>query len=268
MKRLSLRLIIPLFTADPKRSKDDVAYHHLPRPPSPNRLGPSFTRAASPSSSEYSCDSDAAPQPRSTVKTLKHARRSSTLSDTGTDRRRLAIVQMETVAEGQPKAVSERGHKPETNFAGLAIVAPPDASPTAYTHLSPPTSATRTRNEPKHVTAISSQPSSSVGPTPAIQPLDIASSTSINLHSPIVDQPITTPPIGHTKDIYAPVAGPVVVSLEPSRPLNIRSKNNSPAPPITAHSLSESPSKRSGISYLQYQPGAILGSRPRFLVKF
>ncbi|KAF8631200.1 hypothetical protein AX15_002532 [Amanita polypyramis BW_CC] len=312
MRRPSLKLFVLLLTGDAahhrsKRSKDgqiiDVPYYQAqlpdppndpPRSPSPAKLISPLTRAASPSSSEYSCDSDAAPpQPRSPAKALKHTRRSSTLSDVGTDRRRLAIVQMETLTEGRLKAVSEHGHNsrsvivPEPNFTGLAIVAPPDASPTTYTHLSPPASATgldhaRTRGKPKraNISAIqrpSSQPSSSVDsqnrPSTdkaleqhsssarigSIHPLNLraaASSGSVNLHSPTVDQPITTPPIGQTKDVHVPVAGPVVVNLEPSRPLNVNSGNNKPsAPSIAVQSLSESPGKRNDIPYLQYQPG-------------
>lgn len=274
MKRLSLKFFVLVFpfTGDPtnrvKRPKTeqliDLAYYQgqlanspqdPPRSTSPAKLGPAFTRAASPSSSEYSCDSDAdaAPQPPSATRALKHARRTSTLSDAATDRRRLAIVQMDKTSL---KTVSEHGHNArsrsvaESHLAGLAIVAPPDALPLAYTHLSPPTSATQVETR-KHSQAnvlqkFPSRPSSSPKSFKGSQP-----ST--------VDQPLITPPIGQTKDIHVPVAGPVVVNLEPSRPLNIPKSNTSgdvsPAPPITAQSSSESPGK----SYLHYQPGTILG---------
>ena len=289
MKRLSLKLFVFPFTGDPanrvKRPKTeqliDLAYYQgqlanspqePPRSASPVKLGPSITRAASPSSSEYSCDSDdAAPQPQSrpATRALNHARRTSALSDAGTDRRRLAIVQMDKADQGRPKAVSEHGHSArsrsvaESNLTGLAIVAPPDASPSAYIHLSPPTSATRVDHSKarKHSEVnvskkLPSRPSSSSKSFKGSQP-----STS-DLPGSVVDQPLITPPIGQTKDIHVPVAAPVVVNLEPSRPLNIAksksSRDVSPAPPITAQSSSESTSKRADVSYLHYQPGTIL----------
>ncbi|KAJ7507474.1 hypothetical protein B0H11DRAFT_2218320 [Mycena galericulata] len=69
-------------------------------------------------------------------------RRASVPSEGGGDRRRLAIVQMDTVQEAtaRPNAVkSRRGH--ETRLDGLALIAPPDASPKSYAYLSLPSSA-------------------------------------------------------------------------------------------------------------------------------
>lgn len=306
MKRLSLKLFIFSFIAD-KRSKTaaqiDLAYYQAQLANNPQEHHRSSPRAASPSSSEYSCDSDAASssQPRSATRVLKHARRTSAISDVGSDRRRLAIVQMDRLDENRSKAVSDHGHDArsrsvaEPNLAGLAIVAPPDASPLTYSRLSPTTRAdhSRTRSEftysgtnPSQIP--SSRPSSSSKPLkgsqpstdrnlqhepppsakattliPSVQPLKIhsSSSSSINLSSSSVDQPLTTPPIGQAKDVHVPVAGPVVVNLGPSRPLNIvKSKTGSDdtsAPPMTAQSSTELTGKRADVSYLHYQPGKI-----------
>ncbi|KDR83419.1 hypothetical protein GALMADRAFT_235540 [Galerina marginata CBS 339.88] len=103
------------------------------------------------SDSDYSYDSettdakDAASEASSSV-----TRRSSTPSKGGADRRRVAIVQMDSVNEGGFKTSSEtasttgsirsrRGHK--SNLAGLALVAPPDAALRTYTQLTPPSTA-------------------------------------------------------------------------------------------------------------------------------
>lgn len=283
MKRLSLKLFVFPFTGDPanrlKRPKTeqliDLAYYQgqlanspqePPRSASPVKLGPSIARAASPSSSEYSCDSDDA-QPRPAARALNHTRRTSALSDAGADRRRLAIVQMDKTDQGRPKAVSEHGHNSrsrsvaESNLASLAIVAPPDASPSMYTHLSPPATRVDHSKAGKHsetdvLQKFPSRPSTSSKSFKGSQP------STTDLPGSVVHQSLTTPPIGQNKDIHVLVATPVVVNLEPSRPLNIAksktSRDVSPAPPITAQPSSESAGKRADVSYLHYQPGTIL----------
>ncbi|KIL68258.1 hypothetical protein M378DRAFT_121582 [Amanita muscaria Koide BX008] len=294
MRRLSLRL--RFFISDGKKSKSNQvveitsAPRNTSRPKSPVKLGPSLSRTTSPSSSEYSCDSDTAASSVTREKTTKHARRSSTLSDAGSDRRRLAIVQMETVHEGRSKSASDTGHSPRLrrarpNLTGIAIVAPPDASPSTYTHLSPPLSSTgvdarsaqrtgskRPRNakaqrpplQPQVISDDNNGEPSNSRSVSSVQPLNVrssasASSSSVNLHSPAIDLPLTTPPIGHSKDIHTPVAGPVVVNLEPSRPLNIskaRTKPNmDPPPAITAQSSTDSSGKRGEVPFVHYQPG-------------
>ncbi|KAG5654074.1 hypothetical protein H0H81_007800 [Sphagnurus paluster] len=77
------------------------------------------------------------------------ARRSKVPSDGGSDRRRLAIVQMDSLVESRG-GNSREGSQPSTlrsrrgipsNLSGLALVAPPDAAPKSYSHLTPPTTA-------------------------------------------------------------------------------------------------------------------------------
>ena len=81
-------------------------------------------------------------------------RRRSIPSEGGSDRRRLAIVQMDSVKEDglRLKTSSDPGHDGPISdslrrrrgfptLKGLALVAPPDASPRTYTYMTPPSSA-------------------------------------------------------------------------------------------------------------------------------
>ncbi|PFH52633.1 hypothetical protein AMATHDRAFT_2028 [Amanita thiersii Skay4041] len=344
MKKPSLNLNFFLTLIADSRSKQshnptadqiiDLSYYqsHLANDPHsrPHSVSPvksslrsSATRAASPSSSEYSCDSDnptsSRPHPRS-----KHSKRSSTLSDVGQDRRRLAIVQIETVKDGRSKSSSDHGHGSvtrskrgtEPNLEGLALVSPPDVSPSIYAHLTPPLPSvtpeevTSPNSDKKHTklssdgksshelstrdnfvtsirqhmsqppppppsadektlrhTSFQSQPRETITSAPPSTSTSSAghlnlhssgSSTSVNLHSPSVDQPIVTPPLEHSKDITTPVAAPVVVNLQPSKPLNVNKsrggRDETPAPQIIVQSASNS-SDTHNDSYLHYQPG-------------
>ncbi|KAF9008760.1 hypothetical protein BDQ17DRAFT_1348886 [Cyathus striatus] len=106
---------------------------------------------ASTSSSDYSEDSNPGVDFSSNGTKLSGVtRRSSIPSQGGSDRRRVAIVQMEALKEHGHKAASEDGHAGSTlrtrrgmkaHLEGLALVAPPDAAPKTYTQLTPPTSA-------------------------------------------------------------------------------------------------------------------------------
>jgi hypothetical protein len=81
------------------------------------------------------------------------SRRSGTRSEGGTDRRRLAIVQMDS-SNGDPMdpscnytgdSLSSNSLRSRRGFGDrlgdLALVAPPDASPRMYTYLTPPSTA-------------------------------------------------------------------------------------------------------------------------------
>ncbi|KAF9821027.1 hypothetical protein IEO21_01004 [Rhodonia placenta] len=137
----------------------------------------SIMREASPhghpgsrSSSEYS-DSDfdhhvdagthgSHPQPEtSTARDTGHTRRPSIPSEGGADRRRLAIVELDSTlpaslsrkrSQGGRDVGADAGSASVTSTIlsrrgihvdGLALVAPPDASPRAYTNLTPPSTA-------------------------------------------------------------------------------------------------------------------------------
>ncbi|KAG6833811.1 hypothetical protein H0H87_011745 [Tephrocybe sp. NHM501043] len=83
--------------------------------------------------------------------TSKATRRSKAPSDGGSDRRRLAIVQMDPLDDSPPRKHKNGDEVQSTtirtrrgvasNLAGLALVAPPDAAPNSYSHLTPPTTA-------------------------------------------------------------------------------------------------------------------------------
>ncbi|KAG5646470.1 hypothetical protein DXG03_003520 [Asterophora parasitica] len=87
------------------------------------------------------------------VSSSQTTRRSKAPSDGGSDRRRLAILEMDPV-DHSPPAKSRDGHSQgesirsrrgvHSNLTGLALVAPPDAAPKSYSHLTPPTTAPAT----------------------------------------------------------------------------------------------------------------------------
>ncbi|KAG6868469.1 hypothetical protein C0993_002444 [Termitomyces sp. T159_Od127] len=105
------------------------------------------------SSSDYSDDhtefSTTAP-----LSISKVTRRSKIPSDGGSDRRRLAIVQMDPLEDSPPKKYrkDDKYQSPSirtrrgvtSDLTGIALVAPPDAAPSTYTHLTPPTTAPTT----------------------------------------------------------------------------------------------------------------------------
>ncbi|KAF5387915.1 hypothetical protein D9615_000140 [Tricholomella constricta] len=110
------------------------------------------TSGGSTSPSDYSdsqtTDFSMAPTP--SVASSHTSRRSKAPSDGGSDRRRLAIIQMDPL-DNSPPAKSRDGHpqggsvrsrrRIPSNLAGLALVAPPDAAPKSYSHLTPPSTA-------------------------------------------------------------------------------------------------------------------------------
>ncbi|KAF9057420.1 hypothetical protein BJ165DRAFT_1520800 [Panaeolus papilionaceus] len=113
--------------------------------------------STSTSSSDYSDDSEVATDARGFVSEASAGigRRSNAPTKGGADRRRMAIVQMDSVSEGghsntqhsssTPSSSKNlplrqrRGH--QSSLSGLALVAPPDASLRSYTHITPPPSA-------------------------------------------------------------------------------------------------------------------------------
>lgn len=76
-------------------------------------------------------------------------KRTSIPSEGGSDRRRMAIVEMDTLVETAKRHNSLRARRgKDGSFGSLALVAPPDASPKSYTGLSSSPSAAPT--EGKH----------------------------------------------------------------------------------------------------------------------
>lgn len=143
-------------------SVHDHEYHEEQRPKLDRR-----TSFASSNSSQYSTDSVArlsadasaefpVPQPASHS---QHTRRPSVPTQESVDRRRLAIVEVEP---SLPPSISRKGSSKSKDISnqpgvflsssallsrrglqvnGLALVAPPDASPSTYTDLTPPPTA-------------------------------------------------------------------------------------------------------------------------------
>jgi hypothetical protein len=122
--------------------------------------------SGSTSSSEYSSASQNADvslkdtRAKSGAASKLRRRRSGDRSEGGSDRRRLAIVQMDT--ESTPKSSSSQPHGNgslrsrrglHSNLAGLALVAPPDAAFNSYTHLTPPSTAPITGDTSKRDTS-------------------------------------------------------------------------------------------------------------------
>lgn len=124
---------------------------------------PATTSASS--SSDYSDDSKV-PDTRavSSEASSSVTRRSGTPSTGGADKRRIAIVQMDSVSETLRKSTSTSDTASSSNsvrsrrvgannLSGLALVAPPDASLRSYTHFTPPSTAPVTADLGHHRSA-------------------------------------------------------------------------------------------------------------------
>lgn len=114
------------------------------------------------SSSDYSAASDTAARPADSPTSSRT--RSSLPSDGGGDRRRVAIVELDQPQDH--RKTRSPGHEPDdvlshspslrsrrgfhTDLHGLALVAPPDASPRAYSMQAPPTTAPPTGSTHHH----------------------------------------------------------------------------------------------------------------------
>ncbi|KAG6911751.1 hypothetical protein DXG01_008001 [Tephrocybe rancida] len=117
-----------------------------------------LTRQTSGSSTSSSDYSDSQSTELSTTAPLsvptKVTRRSKAPSAGASDRRRLAIVQMDSLDDSPPRKHKKEDDSESTtirtrrgvpsNLEGLALVAPPDAAPKTYSHLTPPTTAPTT----------------------------------------------------------------------------------------------------------------------------
>ena len=126
---------------------------HYPRSPSPNKPDSAYhhTRTHSgDSSSAYSNNEADQNDTRDTGSETSASvtKRLGTPSKGGADRRRLAIVELDSTSNGPPlqspsmgtgSIRQRRGYK--NNLTGLALIAPPDAASHTYTHLTPPSTA-------------------------------------------------------------------------------------------------------------------------------
>jgi len=129
---------------------------HYPRSPSPNKPVSAYhhsrTHSGDSSSSAYSNNEADQNDPRDTGSETSASvtKRLGTPSKGGADRRRLAIVQLDSSSNGSqfnppsdmPTTTSSiRQRRGYNNLAGLALIAPPDAASHTYTHLTPPSTA-------------------------------------------------------------------------------------------------------------------------------
>ncbi|KIJ70345.1 hypothetical protein HYDPIDRAFT_35739 [Hydnomerulius pinastri MD-312] len=169
-------------SADAGRSPSPSQYHinydcDMARTDSGSQTSPrsllSSTSTSSTSASDYSSESTKespatrinlhSVQPRAASPSATGARRRTSIpSQGGTDRRRLAIIQMDTPKPPPQKQYTEHtswtsdsGGSPSNSLrsrrgleGGLALVAPPDASPRSYTALTPPMSAPMSNPRP------------------------------------------------------------------------------------------------------------------------
>ncbi|KAF8165039.1 hypothetical protein B0H34DRAFT_793474 [Crassisporium funariophilum] len=133
-------------STSPEKPAASTAHHHSRK-----------ISTTSTSSSDYSYDSETTDARDAGSEASNGAtRRSGTPSKGGADRRRVAIVQLDEdkhqtysdVGSTTSSIRSRRGHK--SNLSGLALVAPPDAAPRTYTHLTPPSTAPITGDNMNH----------------------------------------------------------------------------------------------------------------------
>ncbi|KAK7061481.1 hypothetical protein R3P38DRAFT_2829756 [Favolaschia claudopus] len=126
----------------------DQGAHYTPHALDSRPVHQRSSSGDSTSSSDYSSSGDTSD--RSLSDAQPATRRASVPSEGGADRRRLAIVEMDTVREvdspsSPPSAVrSRRGF--ETRLDGLALVAPPDTAGSVHQYINPPSSAPPNRS--------------------------------------------------------------------------------------------------------------------------
>ena len=183
-------------------------------------------RKLSTSSSDYSYDSDA--------KSEASTRRGTTPSKGGADRRRVAIVQM--------PSFRSRGE------TGLALVAPPDAAPTNYTHLTPPPTADMPSDQDTNLHQRDISTTKDIYDDQNSSRRSQSRLTTSHTPSPMFSP--VTPEIGQAKEIHIPEAGPIVVNLGSHLRNAPSSRTDSPLPDPRLLGTPIS-------SYLHYQPGIL-----------
>lgn len=187
----------------------DSESNHATRP----QVGPSQPRAASPPAAGFS--------------TAGALRRTSIPSHGGTDRRRLAIVEMDASSSPQDRTENStqlglrrsdsgggppnnsRSHLEANRLGGLALVAPPDASPQSYSALVPPKTAPVSRPQPsitiRHPLSSNHarSPSDAFGafrhvPRKSSREVAIVGTTSFPGSASVPQQPSNSPPSSHS----------------------------------------------------------------------
>ncbi|KIY45876.1 hypothetical protein FISHEDRAFT_76114 [Fistulina hepatica ATCC 64428] len=228
-------------------------YTHL------NQTHTSDPSSGSSSSSDYSESSASSPIQQVSPDAIcsPARRRSKTPSEGGSDRRRIAIVQLDDLSSRQSTdtsfnaasthSSSLRSRRGLSELQGLALVAPPDASPNAYKYIEPPSTAPvgirdkqfyestmlhhhhraaseamqgkQSHHTPEVVLVVNDVPRwSETEHQPhmknAQSPLADMNPSTLSIPSP--ETVPRTPEIGQSKAVDRPVAPPVVVNLAPS----------------------------------------------------
>lgn len=200
---------------------------------------PRLKRQMSGGSTSPSDYSDDEREPKRAEKTGPAVRRRPSLpSDGGSDRRRLAIVQMDTVDEASSRSSAGNLHESgsirsrrglASNLAGLALVAPPDAAVKTYTQLTPPSTAPITGD-----THIRGSPHSS--------------SHSERGHSRSASEAATSKKTS-PRDVGIVGTGRISPMANPPKEIRVaKDKSNVLQPPIFQQPVSRSPSPNSAVS--------------------
>jgi hypothetical protein len=126
-------------------------------PPKLHEKGVSADSNSTNHSLDSATENDASDSTSSKHEVSEGTRRTGTLSEGGTDRRRLAIVQMDCAVgdisqsgsavnfyTGDFSSSSVRSRRGLGRLGDLALVAPPDASPRSYAYMTPPSTAPAT----------------------------------------------------------------------------------------------------------------------------
>ncbi|RDB23266.1 hypothetical protein Hypma_009641 [Hypsizygus marmoreus] len=194
------------------------------------------TSAGSTSPSDYSSDSkttDIGTTSTVSESSSKARLRSGVQSDGGSDRRRLAIVEMDTMpgqppkpssghSKGQGSIRSRRGLP--SSLAGLALVAPPDAAPHSYTHLTPPSTApitgeTNSRDATRDGHHRSASEAVMTGQQPPRKGIDGAASSSRDVPEKLKSHGRRTPVIQQGRHSRSPSPSAVSDAADPTHTL-------------------------------------------------
>jgi hypothetical protein len=250
------------------------------------------------SDSQYS--SFSGPEEAATAPPVPPSRRKKGSKGAG-DRRRLHIVEMQSMSEDRrvPSTVSDTGHDKDPHSRnsvrvrkdtqdrshGLALVAPPDATPSSYRNLtaaSPPLATLQSlkswdlspsshQRSSSEATIMNERADTAGNVSPQLPPLDFIEKPRQRTYSsyPATDNlasmatksasssAITTPEIGQEKRISVPVAPPVIVQVTTSSPTKSQSPSKKHAHVHSTPSPSNQPPRlvTSRTDYLDYQPG-------------
>ncbi|KAK7060232.1 hypothetical protein VNI00_000997 [Paramarasmius palmivorus] len=224
-----------------------LSYYHSPladKPSSSSRpLAHRKQSTGSTSSSDYSASGDTASDYSNKDDGTTPVRRTSIPSRGAADRRRLAIVEMEptstittkkTTGMNNDNLRSRRGV--EASLGSLALVAPPDAAPATYTHLTPPSTAPVDTNTTNNTHSSSSNSFSRSASSDERRDVD----SKAHGHQRSASEAITSNNKSSPRDvgIVGTQRAPLLVETTKLEPLDEKALQ----PPVFIHPQSRSPS--------------------------